>query len=349
MFTHDHIITRSRRFPYSHAFFAAFLIFISFAPALAQGVGAGRELSDTGGNHVLTGRIYFPTQSTGDIHVKVRLESNSAPSLSTSSNADGVFRFGGLNSGYYTVIVDAGDQYEVFREQVIIEKGNNYSPRTVQIPIYLRLKGSGPGAKPGVVNAALAGIPKPAVELYEKALQSAQKGDSKKAIEQLNKAIELHPQFALALNELGVQYLKLGQPDKAAEALQSVVKIMPNEFSPRLNYGIALLNQKKFKEAEEQLRLALKQNDKAPTAHMYLGIALMSQQNLDDAEKELQLAVSTKSSEVNMAHRYLGGVYWGKRDYKRAADELETYLKLVPQAPDAERTRATIKDLRSKQ
>jgi regulator of sirC expression with transglutaminase-like and TPR domain len=37
------------------------------------------------------------------------------------------------------------------------------------------------------------------------------------------------------------------------------------------------------------------------------------------------------------------------RDYKRAADELETYLKLVPNAADAERTRATIKDLRAKQ
>ena len=349
MFIHDHIIIQSRRFRYAHAFFAAVLLLLSLTSALAQGVGAGRDLSDAGGQHVLSGRIYFPTQPAGDIRVKVKLESTSAPSLSTSSNADGVFRFSGLNTGYYTVTVDAGDQYEIFREQVNIERGNTYSPRTIQIPVYLRPKGSATGTPPGTTSAALAGVPRPAVELYEKALQSSQKGDAKKAAEQLTKAIEFHPQFALALNELGVQYLKLGQPDKAAEALQSAVKIMPDEFSPRLNYGIALLNQKKFKESEEQLRLALKMNDKAPTAHMYLGIVLMSQQNLDDAEKELLLAVNSKSNEVNMAHRYLGGVYWGKRDYKRAADELETYLKLVPKAPDAERTRATIKELRSKQ
>jgi regulator of sirC expression with transglutaminase-like and TPR domain len=82
---------------------------------------------------------------------------------------------------------------------------------------------------------------------------------------------------------------------------------------------------------------------------MYLGIALMSQKKLDEAKPELERAVSTNSSEVAMAHRYLGGLYWGERDYKRAADELEAYLKLVPKAADAEKTKAAIKDLRSKQ
>jgi Flp pilus assembly protein TadD len=336
---------QTRASHFSSVLFAALLLLTPAALANAQGVGAGRELSDAGGNHLIQGRIYFPPQPAEDIRSKVRLESNSAPTLSTSTNADGMFRFSGLNTGYYILVVDAGDQYEIFREQVIIERGNTYSPRTVQFPVYLRPKGSGSAA----ANPALAGVPKPAVELYDKGMQAAQKGDSKKAVEHLSKAVELHPQFALALNELGVQHLKLGQPDKAAEALQSAVKIMPEEFMPRLNYGIALLNLKKFPEAEEQLRFALKKNDKAPTAHMYLGIVLMSQNNLDEAEKELQLAINSKSSEVNTAHRYLGGVYWGKRDYKRAAEELELYLKLVPKAPDAERTRAAIKDLRSKQ
>jgi Flp pilus assembly protein TadD len=350
MFIRDQLITPSTRPRYARAVFAAvLLLLVSSAAALAQGVGTGRDLSNASGNHVITGRIYFPTQPAGDIHVKVRLESTSEPSRSTATNADGVFRFSGLNTGYYTVVVDAGDQYEVFREQVAIERGSTYSPRSVQIPIYLRPKGSGPGTSPGVTSAALAGVPKPAVESYEKGLASVQKGDGKEAIKHLEKAVEIHPQFALALNELGVQYLKLGQPDKAAESLQAAVKIMPEEFSPRLNYGIALLNQKKFPEAEEQLREALKKNDKAPTAHMYLGIVLMSRNSLDEAEKELLLAVNSKSREVDMAHRYLGGVYWGKREYKKAADELETYLKLVPKAPDAERTRKAIEELRSKQ
>jgi regulator of sirC expression with transglutaminase-like and TPR domain len=81
---------------------------------------------------------------------------------------------------------------------------------------------------------------------------------------------------------------------------------------------------------------------------MYLGIALMNLKRLDEAEKELLVAVNSKSNEIAPAHRYLGGIYWGMRDYKRAADELETYLKLMPNAADADRTKAAIKDLRSK-
>jgi Tfp pilus assembly protein PilF len=272
-----------------------------------------------------------------DVRVRITLDSTDSGTRSTVADEDGNFNFNNLQGGNYQLKVDAGKDYEIQTESVYMEG----SSTLYKVPIYLRMK---PGANP-----ALAGVPKPAVELYEKALASARAGDSKKAIEQLNGALALHPQFALALNELGVQYMKLGEADKAAEALQSAVKLAPDEFPPHLNYGIALLNQKKFADAEPHLREALKKNDKSATAHMYLGIVLMNQHNLDEAEKELQRAVASNSSEVGQAHRYLGGVYWGKRDYKRAADELETYLKLFPKASDAERTRAAIKDLRSKQ
>jgi Tfp pilus assembly protein PilF len=147
---------------------------------------------------------------------------------------------------------------------------------------------------------------------------------------------------------MGMQYLKLGQPDKAAESFQAALKITPNDAGLQLNYGFALLNQKKYPEAETQLREALKKNDKLATGHMYLGITLMSEQKFEEAEKELQRALSFNSNEVAQAHRYLGGIYWRNHDYQKAADELETYLKLVPKAADAERTRAAIKELRSK-
>ena len=326
------------------------LTLLLLAPLLgaqAQGVGTGRELTNTSGNHTITGRVYFPDGTSTDLRVKVQLESNSAPTATTTTNVDGAFRFSGISTGYYTVIVDAGEKYEVFRERVDIERGNSYSPRSVQIPVYLQLKGAGPKAV-GVVNAALANVPKPAVDFYNKAGEASGKGDSKKAIEFLTRAIEIHPNFALALSELGVQYLKTSQADKAAENLQAALKINPDDLRAKLNYGIALLNLKRLDEAEKILREVTKQNDALPTAHMYLGIVLMSQKRLEDAEQELVKATASKSNEVAQAHRYLGGIYWGKRDYKRAADELETYLKLSPKAADAERTQAAIKELRSK-
>jgi len=39
------------------------------------------------------------------------------------------------------------------------------------------------------------------------AMESAKAGDTKKAIEELNKALEIYPNFMTALNQLGVQYM----------------------------------------------------------------------------------------------------------------------------------------------
>jgi tetratricopeptide (TPR) repeat protein len=82
---------------------------------------------------------------------------------------------------------------------------------------------------------------------------------------------------------------------------------------------------------------------------MYLGVTLIDLRRYDEAEKEFVRALSLGGDSLSLPHYYLGGIYWQKRDYKRAADELEKYLKLSPKAPDAERTRAAIKELRGKQ
>lgn len=336
------------------------LVLFSFSLAKAQpGVGSTRDIAGgTGGSNAIKGRVISPSGRALATRVRVQLENSERGTLSTVTEDDGSFTFGGLLAGSYTIVVDAGKEYEVTREQFYIDRGNN--GRSFTVPVYLKLKGSGGGGAASASNPAMAGVPKAAQDLYAKALESSGKGDSKKAIEQLNEAIAIHPGFAMALNELGIQYLKSGQPDKAAESLQKSVKLAPTEFSPRLNYGIALLNKKSFAEAETELRAALKINNNVPTAHMYLGVALLNLSRDEktkqydmaryaEAQKELEMAAASGKAEVAMAHKYLGGIYMGNKDYKRAADELELYLKLTPKAPDAEKLKSTIKDLRSRQ
>jgi tetratricopeptide (TPR) repeat protein len=336
-------------------FALALSAFLPLSAAVAQS-GGGVDQTGTGGRHTIQGRIYFPSGRRSDARVAVKLESVNTGGLSVFSDSNGSFSFRGLEAGSYTVVVDGGNEYETARESVYIE-GDASNPRLgVVLPpvsrlytveINLRPK-RGAETKVGVVNAALAAVPETARDLYRKALESAQAGDNPKAIEQLKAAIAIYPSFPLALNELGVQYLKVGQVEKAAAVLKSAVKLSPEDFQPRLHYGIALLNEKKFGEAEEQLRVAVDKNSSAPTAHMYLGITLAIQRKLDEGNKELETAVQSKSPEVALAYRYLGGICVEKREYKRAAEQLETYLKLVPKAPDSQMLRQTISELRNK-
>ena len=145
-----------------------------------------------------------------------------------------------------------------------------------------------------------------------------------------------------------MQYLKIGRPAEAAESLRSSLKIAPGAFTTRLNYGIALLEKGSYTDAEKELRRAKELNDASPTLHLYLGITLVKLQDYGEAEKALLRADLLGKGQLHLAHYYLGGIYWKKQEYRRAADELEKYLKLAPPSAETDRVRQTIKELRSR-
>ena len=319
----------------------ALLTFILLAPqgdAFAQGIGAhrGNVGGGTGGAHNVYGRIISPTGKLPETRIRVTLEHSDSGTLNASADPDGSFNFLNLEGGNYRLVIDAGEQYEVVRENVYLD----YGQRTVNLPVYLRLR---PEANP-----ALAGVPKPALEQFNAGMEAARKGDGAKAVERLGEAVKLHPDFGVAHGELGMLYLKAGQLDRALESFGAAQKSLPEDPNLQLNYGIALLEKREFAGAEKQLRRAVKRLDKSAQAHLYLGAALARQKNLDEAERELQQAVKLSNGQAGLAHKYLGGIYWARQDKKRAADELEKYLKLTPKAADAEQIRGTIKELRGK-
>src|SRR5438105_15311371 len=139
----------------------------------------------------------------------------------------------------------------------------------------------------------------------------------------------------------------VGQANKAVDPLRSASKLSPDAFSPKLNLGIALLETNQIPDAEAQLREALKITS-TPTAHMYLGLTLIKVRRFDEARVELETAISMGGGNLAQAHKFLGGIYWQKHEYRRAVDEFETYLRLTPNAPDADRVRGTIQELRAK-
>lgn len=352
-FSPRRVIAQNRHLRFLHLSCAMLILFVPLILARAQG---SVDVTGTNGRHVISGRIYFPSGRSADYRPKVKLEGTNTGTLSVLADANGHFGFRGLAPGNYDIIVEGSEEYETARDSVYID--TDARSRRMAAPTFTRAytvtfhlqpkRNTGAAGKLGVLNAALTGVPEAARGLYLKALEAAAANDNRKAVELLKAALYHHPNFPLALNELGVQCLKLGQPDKAAEALRSALRLVPDSVTARLNYGIALLNKKEFAEAEVQLRQVLKKNYASPTAHMYLGIALINLRNHAEAETELQRAISTGGGNLSQAHYYLGGIYWRKGENKRAADELETYLRLAPQAPDAERIRTTIKDLRSK-
>jgi tetratricopeptide (TPR) repeat protein len=102
----------------------------------------------------------------------------------------------------------------------------------------------------------------------------------------------------------------------------------------------------RYGEAVPIFRKALKKNDQSAVGHYFLGQALANLGLFDDAEKDLLAALTLGKEEVKEAHRTLAIIYSTRGDKKQAADQLETYLKVAPNAPDAEKLREKIRQLR---
>jgi tetratricopeptide (TPR) repeat protein len=330
----------------------AFLLFLLPAlTTLAQSDTIDTE-PNRGGLNTIQGNVYLPSGHRLDRPVRVRLNSIRTFDSYAMTDSNGTFYFRRLPGGSYRITVDAGQEYETAYETVeVLGDGNTRRSRgggqTITVQIQLQTKGASSG-KAAAIDAAQAALPKRARELYDKALKDAEVNEHKKAIEHLEGAIKVYPDFALAYNELGVQRLKLGETATALEAFRIAHKLAPDALMLQLNYGIALVKNKEFGDGESELHKVLEKNSSSTTAHLYRGRALIGLKRDDDAEKELLMVVSAdKGSEVGQAYRYLGALYIQNGKRERAVDALEHFLALEPKDKDSDQIRKILEQLRS--
>src|SRR5689334_6048983 len=281
-----------------HLLLSAALLVSSALAANAQAPGSSRNggLPSGEGNVMLQGRIYFPSgQTASGRTIKVSLESVSAFGGGNTAvpDQDGVFRFNGLVPGNYTVVVDAGPEFEKAREPVGIYQGTS---KVVQVSIQLQ-------PKIDASNPLFAGVPSNALNFYQKGSAAAHKGDAKAAVQSLSAAVTAYPNFPIALNDLGTQYMILKQWDKAGETFDALLKLKPNDAHAHLNLGIVAFNDKKYDDAESHLRKALELNSPGPSAHYYLGLTLISVKRYPEALTEFEATVANGGENLSLAHK----------------------------------------------
>lgn len=324
-----------------------FFLCLCFAGSVAGQIGIPADSIDLGlgGSNAIVGTVFAPSGQRLEMRIKIRLATMTRGDRTTMTNEKGNFSFRGLPGGSYTIIIDKEKEYEPFSQQVDIIQLRGSPPQSYYLNIRLNLKEKHE-VKPGVINTEFAGVPQKSLDFYNQAIDLAKTGDHRAAIEQLLLAIAEHPDFMLAVNELGVQYLRLNELAKADESFQSALKLKPEAFAPLINRGIVLVLMRRFEEAEAILRKAIKIKEQSAVGHYFLGQALANLGRFDDAEKELITAIALGGDEMKEAHRFLAIIYSARGDKKRAADQLETYLRLTPAAPDAEQLRKVIQQLK---
>ena len=325
-------------------FIFSFGLFVFAAPNVgAQGFG-DRNRAGGDGSYEVTGRILLPS---GEPAAGLRLSLSGADFTNGSSatDQDGEFRFSNVPAGnYYLNIKGVTGQFESENESIIIDRIAP-SGQTFNRVIYLRAPGVKKGDRP--TNPMLANVPKEAVKKYNSAAERAKKKDLNAAVAQLDEAIALHPEFTLAYNEKGLLLLEQNENGKALEAFVKAIQLKPDYLEAKLNFGIALFANNDYEKAGMVFQDVIREKDTLVTAHFYLGRTMIKLNKVDEAEAELKKTLSMKGGEnLAMAHRFLGGIYMQKKRNAEAAAELQKYLDLVPKAPDAEKLKSTIAELK---
>jgi Flp pilus assembly protein TadD len=313
----------------------------------AQGIPQGAASTDTGlgGVNTISGMIVSSNGQRIERRVSIRLRTMTRGDRISTTDESGNFVFRGVPPNDYVVVIDKEPDFEPLSQNVSVIQPRGMPPQTYYLSIRLELKARA-AAKVGVLNAEFANVPKPALVHYDKAIEQSTNSDYQGAIEELKLAIKEYPSFMLAFNALGVQYLNLNQLEKADEAFQSALKITPDAFAVLINRGIANFMMKRYGEAVPFLHKALAKNDQSAVGHYFLGQALANLGLFEDAEKELQASLKLEQEKMKEAHRILAIIYASRGARKQAADELEAYLKLAPDTPDAEKLKEKIRQLR---
>jgi tetratricopeptide (TPR) repeat protein len=317
-----------------------------FCAGLATGQIAGGLTETTnaglGGNNFVVGTVFSPAGSPINTRIRIRLTTPTSGEILATTDDSGRFVFSNVGSGLYTLVIDE-KEFEPVRQEVEITHRRSNVPETYTMTIQLRAAhDKSKAAKPSVIDISNAGVPKRAMEFYEKASKLAEARDYRGAIEQLKLAVARYPEFVNALNQMGVLYLQLNEPNLADEALRAALKIKPDAFGPLINRGVTLFRLARYPEAEVVLRNALKAQAESAVAYYYLGRTLNKMGRNNEAEAAYLRCIKLSPGEFKEAHRLLAAIYLERGALNRVIEELEIYLKLVPKAPDASDLRRVI-------
>lgn len=313
--------------------------------ASAQGIGDRNRAGDSEGNYTIKGRVYLPDGKPAQ-NVRVDVDSTDTGGKYYYTDMDGVFQTGNVRAGNYTISATV-QGLPTEREFITIGR-EAPAGQTIAVTLFLRNEGQKKGDFYSN-NPRFKEVPKPALDKFKKGMEKLQKDDAKAAIPLFDEAIAAFPQFAPAYYEKGVAHLKANEHDAALTALVKAIELQPDYTEAKYYVGYVQYLKKNYEVAAAIFDDVVKIKADMPEAEMYRGISLYHLKNVDAAEASLKKTVGMPAgARLPMAHLYLGQIYITKKKNAEAAVELEKYLELVPKAPNAEKLKTTIADLKKK-
>lgn len=310
--------------------------------------------------NIIRGRITSTTNRPVE-RLRVELQNEVEMFVAQSyTDALGRYSFSNLSFGTFIIKVHSNGVYAASSARVTLTParvgGGGSSPSHQEeldfaLPTFQELRNKNSPSNAGV--AFVQDVPENARKQYEKATGLLDQKKSEEGVNALKEALKLFSDYYLAWERLGIEYVKLEHYDAADFSLGHALRVNPNSASSHYALGYTQYQRRQWPEAGASLNRSLRlapTSPNAPMAHYYWGLALVKENKPSEAESQLKRAQELGRNNIPAeAHMSLAQLYSNSKRYKEAADELDTYLKRVPNASNAEALRNLIKQLRSKE
>jgi Flp pilus assembly protein TadD len=280
-------------------------------------------------------------------YVLVTLESQSlGHSGQTETDGVGKFNFQGIGPGVFVVSVRPRGYQDKSQRIDLTVASTDYVAFELQPnreePAPRSLPPEGPSAG---VNARDALVPESARKEFLTARQLLLQGKVPEgSVQHLLKAIDLYHPYYDAHVLLGMAYIESGKSKEARSALEKAAELDPKLPDAHVALGMLLNHEKDYAAAEKSLTRGVELNPDDAGAQYELAKTYWSMGRWQDAEPPA-LKAETAHPDLPPVHVLLGNIQLRKRNVEGAVREFNEYLRLDPNGPMVEQTRAIVNKL----
>jgi tetratricopeptide (TPR) repeat protein len=278
-------------------------------------------------------------KAVGSVHVTMRnLADGSRISFTTKD--DGSFDRRMIPSAQYETTFEK--EGFVMRTEKFDWSASQEETKTVEAKIVLESKAS-------KAQSTEQEMSKEGAALYEKAYAAMQANDCTQATANARALLkvgaggrEYAARFIIARCAASGQKF-----DEAEAEYKRAIALKPDFFEARFDLAQVLEKLNKHDEAIQEYQQAVALKPQSAEAQYNLGALLLQKNQFDNARPHLEAALAADSTNANAARALGFACLQGeKKDMKAAKANLERYLALKPDAPDAADIRAVIAELK---
>jgi tetratricopeptide (TPR) repeat protein len=178
-----------------------------------------------------------------------------------------------------------------------------------------------------------------AKRIYNEAVGLTKAGDHANAFTKFQEALAVDPNLQTALLGLANAGVKIGRNAEAATAAETLLKADPqNEAAVRVLYNAALAQGEKTRLADALMRLAPYEPAVAKNGLLQLAFEAYDANDSRAAKERFGKVVQLDPS-YPQAYYYLGVMYAAEGATKEAVQNLQRFLQLAPNDPEAKSAR----------